>query len=154
MWLSVWWRVLRCHIRLKICALACVWPEVCPLSPSLQGEINGLLIKAEVEGADVLTSNSHLHPSVAHLLLWSLFCILCPFADKIDDDLEMTMVCHRPEGLEQLEAQTNFSKRELQVLYRGFKNVSSRQALVFAHYQIKLWFCCMKISDVKWTQIE
>uniref|UniRef100_A0A674HKJ0 Potassium voltage-gated channel interacting protein 1 n=1 Tax=Taeniopygia guttata TaxID=59729 RepID=A0A674HKJ0_TAEGU len=26
------------------------------------------------------------------------------------------------EGLEQLEAQTNFTKRELQVLYRGFKN--------------------------------
>ncbi|XP_073343195.1 A-type potassium channel modulatory protein KCNIP1 isoform X3 [Pagrus major] len=37
----------------------------------------------------------------------------------------MTMVCHRPEGLDQLEAQTNFSKRELQVLYRGFKNVSA-----------------------------
>ncbi|XP_067103413.1 A-type potassium channel modulatory protein KCNIP1 isoform X2 [Osmerus mordax] len=34
----------------------------------------------------------------------------------------MTMVCHRPEGLDKLEAQTNFSKRELQVLYRGFKN--------------------------------
>lgn len=33
------------------------------------------------------------------------------------------MVCHRPEGLDQLEAQTNFSKRELQELYRGFKNV-------------------------------
>ncbi|XP_023184870.1 Kv channel-interacting protein 1 isoform X1 [Xiphophorus maculatus] len=42
--------------------------------------------------------------------------------DKADDDLEMTIVCHRPEGLDQLEAQTNFSKRELQVLYRGFKN--------------------------------
>ncbi|KAF3828314.1 hypothetical protein GH733_005011 [Mirounga leonina] len=42
--------------------------------------------------------------------------------DKIEDELEMTMVCHRPEGLEQLEAQTNFTKRELQVLYRGFKN--------------------------------
>ncbi|XP_058264892.1 Kv channel-interacting protein 1-like isoform X3 [Hemibagrus wyckioides] len=42
--------------------------------------------------------------------------------DKVDDDLEMTMVCHRPEGLDQLEAQTNFSKRELQELYRGFKN--------------------------------
>ncbi|KAM9495665.1 A-type potassium channel modulatory protein KCNIP1 isoform 4-T4 [Clarias gariepinus] len=42
--------------------------------------------------------------------------------DKLDDDLEMTMVCHRPEGLEQLKAQTNFSKRELQELYRGFKN--------------------------------
>lgn len=35
----------------------------------------------------------------------------------------MTMVCHRPEGLEQLEAQTNFTKQELQILYRGFKNV-------------------------------
>ncbi|XP_060219854.1 Kv channel-interacting protein 1 isoform X1 [Meriones unguiculatus] len=43
-------------------------------------------------------------------------------SDKIEDELEMTMVCHRPEGLEQLEAQTNFTKRELQVLYRGFKN--------------------------------
>lgn len=43
--------------------------------------------------------------------------------DQLDDDLEMTMVCHRPEGLDQLEAQTNFSKRELQELYRGFKNV-------------------------------
>ncbi|XP_062941985.1 Kv channel-interacting protein 1 isoform X3 [Cynocephalus volans] len=42
--------------------------------------------------------------------------------DKIEDELEMTIVCHRPEGLEQLEAQTNFTKRELQVLYRGFKN--------------------------------
>ncbi|XP_051926572.1 Kv channel-interacting protein 1-like isoform X6 [Hippocampus zosterae] len=45
-----------------------------------------------------------------------------PSRDNADDDLEMTMVCHRPEGLDQLEAQTNFSKRELQVLYRGFKN--------------------------------
>lgn len=44
-------------------------------------------------------------------------------ADKTDDELEMTMVCHRPEGLEQLEAQTNFTKQELQILYRGFKNV-------------------------------
>ncbi|KAK3521633.1 hypothetical protein QTP70_014719 [Hemibagrus guttatus] len=42
--------------------------------------------------------------------------------DKVDDELEMTMVCHRPEGLDQLEAQTNFTKQELQVLYRGFKN--------------------------------
>lgn len=54
---------------------------------------------------------------------------LCPLLpDKIEDELEMTMVCHRPEGLEQLEAQTNFTKRELQVLYRGFKNVRPPQA--------------------------
>ncbi|XP_053572143.1 Kv channel-interacting protein 1 isoform X2 [Bombina bombina] len=37
----------------------------------------------------------------------------------------MSIVCYRPEGLEQLEAQTNFTKRELQVLYRGFKNPGS-----------------------------
>uniref|UniRef100_A0A3P9JPI9 EF-hand domain-containing protein n=1 Tax=Oryzias latipes TaxID=8090 RepID=A0A3P9JPI9_ORYLA len=42
--------------------------------------------------------------------------------DNADDDFEMTVVCHRPEGLDKLEAQTNFNKRELQVLYRGFKN--------------------------------
>lgn len=35
----------------------------------------------------------------------------------------MTTVCHRPEGLDQLEAQSNFTKQELQILYRGFKNV-------------------------------
>uniref|UniRef100_A0A8C1XCP7 EF-hand domain-containing protein n=1 Tax=Cyprinus carpio TaxID=7962 RepID=A0A8C1XCP7_CYPCA len=45
-----------------------------------------------------------------------------PSSDKVDDDLELSVVCHRPEGLEKLEAQTNFSKKELQVLYRGFKN--------------------------------
>uniref|UniRef100_A0A3P9MN71 EF-hand domain-containing protein n=1 Tax=Oryzias latipes TaxID=8090 RepID=A0A3P9MN71_ORYLA len=42
--------------------------------------------------------------------------------DKTEDELEMTTVCHRPEGLDQLEAQTNFTKQELQILYRGFKN--------------------------------
>ncbi|KAM7162729.1 A-type potassium channel modulatory protein KCNIP1 isoform 1-T1 [Macrochelys suwanniensis] len=47
--------------------------------------------------------------------------------DKIEDELELTTVCYRPEGLEQLEAQTNFTKRELQVLYRGFKNVTPKQ---------------------------
>nr|XP_057934322.1 Kv channel-interacting protein 1b isoform X2 [Doryrhamphus excisus] len=45
-----------------------------------------------------------------------------PTRDKTDEELEMTTVCHRPEGLDQLEAQTNFSKQELQILYRGFKN--------------------------------
>ncbi|XP_038148240.1 Kv channel-interacting protein 1b isoform X2 [Cyprinodon tularosa] len=45
-----------------------------------------------------------------------------PSRDNADDELEMTTVCHRPEGLEQLEAQTNFTKQELQILYRGFKN--------------------------------
>ncbi|NXS61171.1 CSEN protein, partial [Brachypteracias leptosomus] len=39
-------------------------------------------------------------------------------------ELELSAVRHQPEGLEQLLAQTKFSKPELQSLYRGFKNVS------------------------------
>ncbi|XP_032081399.1 Kv channel-interacting protein 2 isoform X1 [Thamnophis elegans] len=42
--------------------------------------------------------------------------------NSIEDELELSTVCHRPEGLEQLQEQTKFSRKELQVLYRGFKN--------------------------------
>ncbi|KAM8880915.1 Kv channel-interacting protein 4 [Synchiropus picturatus] len=42
--------------------------------------------------------------------------------DSVEDELELTTARHRPEGLEQLEAQTQFSRKELQILYRGFKN--------------------------------
>ncbi|GCC38069.1 hypothetical protein chiPu_0016580, partial [Chiloscyllium punctatum] len=40
---------------------------------------------------------------------------------SIEDEFEPSTVCHRPEGLEQLQGQTKFTKKELQVLYRGFK---------------------------------
>ncbi|XP_057198392.1 Kv channel-interacting protein 4 isoform X4 [Triplophysa rosa] len=43
-------------------------------------------------------------------------------SDSVEDELELSAVRHRPEGLEQLEAQTRFSRKELQILYRGFKN--------------------------------
>uniref|UniRef100_A0A8C6TDM6 Potassium voltage-gated channel interacting protein 3 n=1 Tax=Neogobius melanostomus TaxID=47308 RepID=A0A8C6TDM6_9GOBI len=39
-----------------------------------------------------------------------------------DSDLELSTVRHQPEGLEQLQAQTKFTRKELQSLYRGFKN--------------------------------
>ncbi|XP_069610163.1 A-type potassium channel modulatory protein KCNIP2 isoform X1 [Ranitomeya imitator] len=42
--------------------------------------------------------------------------------DSVEDDFELSTVCHRPEGLEQLQEQSKFTKKELQVLYRGFKN--------------------------------
>ncbi|XP_060779882.1 Kv channel-interacting protein 4 isoform X1 [Neoarius graeffei] len=42
--------------------------------------------------------------------------------NSAEDELELSAVRHRPEGLEQLEAQTRFSRKELQILYRGFKN--------------------------------
>ncbi|XP_044039560.1 Kv channel-interacting protein 4 isoform X6 [Siniperca chuatsi] len=44
------------------------------------------------------------------------------YDDSVEDELELSAVRHRPEGLEQLEAQTRFSRKELQILYRGFKN--------------------------------
>lgn len=52
----------------------------------------------------------------SHLLVSS-------FPDSVEDELELSAVRHRPEGLEQLESQTRFSRKELQILYRGFKNV-------------------------------
>ncbi|XP_059906058.1 calsenilin-like isoform X2 [Gadus macrocephalus] len=42
--------------------------------------------------------------------------------ESCDMELELSMVRHQPEGLEQLQAQTAFTKKELQSLYRGFKN--------------------------------
>lgn len=53
----------------------------------------------------------------------SLFFSFSPI-DSSDSDLELSTVRHQPEGLEQLQAQTKFTKKELQSLYRGFKNVS------------------------------
>ncbi|KAI9543469.1 Kv channel-interacting protein 4 [Dissostichus eleginoides] len=47
---------------------------------------------------------------------------LCADVYSVEDELELSTVRHRPEGLEQLEAQTRFSRKELQILYRGFKN--------------------------------
>lgn len=48
-----------------------------------------------------------------------------PSTDSVEDELEMATVRHRPEALELLEAQSKFTKKELQILYRGFKNVSA-----------------------------
>lgn len=45
-------------------------------------------------------------------------------ADSVEDEFELSTVCHRPEGLDQLQEQSKFTRKELQVLYRGFKNVS------------------------------
>ncbi|XP_062838221.1 Kv channel-interacting protein 4 isoform X3 [Anolis carolinensis] len=42
--------------------------------------------------------------------------------NSVEDEMEMATVRHRPEALELLEAQSKFTKKELQILYRGFKN--------------------------------
>nr|XP_060643257.1 calsenilin isoform X2 [Anolis sagrei ordinatus] len=42
--------------------------------------------------------------------------------DSSDSELELSTIRHQPEGLDQLQLVTKFSKKELQSLYRGFKN--------------------------------
>lgn len=63
--------------------------------------------------------------STSCISCWAFpFCLL-HFADTVEDEMEMATVRHRPEALELLEAQSKFTKKELQILYRGFKNVST-----------------------------
>ncbi|XP_057212655.1 Kv channel interacting protein 3a, calsenilin isoform X1 [Triplophysa rosa] len=64
---------------------------------------------------------SILSLSALLLFLPPLFSSFSP-TDSSDSDLELSTVRHQPEGLEQLQAQTKFTKKELQSLYRGFKN--------------------------------
>ena len=46
------------------------------------------------------------------------------------DDLEMQSVRYKPEGLETLCRNTKFTKKELQIMYRGFKQVRIQSELV------------------------
>ncbi|XP_041885518.1 collagen alpha-1(II) chain-like [Corvus kubaryi] len=55
-------------------------------------------------------------------LLRGIFARGSLLADSSDADVELPSIRHQPEGLEQLLARTNFTKTELQSLYRGFKN--------------------------------
>ncbi|XP_028834349.1 Kv channel-interacting protein 4 [Denticeps clupeoides] len=43
-------------------------------------------------------------------------------SESVDDEQVEVPIQHRPETIEQLEALTLFTRRELQMLYRGFKN--------------------------------
>uniref|UniRef100_A0A671QSV9 Calsenilin-like n=1 Tax=Sinocyclocheilus anshuiensis TaxID=1608454 RepID=A0A671QSV9_9TELE len=56
------------------------------------------------------------------LVKWIIASAAPQGSNSADSDLELSMVRHQPEGLEQLQAQTKFTRKELQSLYRGFKN--------------------------------
>ncbi|XP_078535009.1 Kv channel-interacting protein 4 [Lissotriton helveticus] len=58
----------------------------------------------------------------ASLKLLHLLGLIDFSEDNVEDEMEMATVRHRPEALELLEAQTKFTRKELQILYRGFKN--------------------------------
>lgn len=70
------------------------------------------------------------HSSLSHFFspsfLSDFFLTPSLLEENAADEAELSTVCYRPEGLDRLVEQTNFSRKELQVLYRGFKNVSQR----------------------------
>lgn len=78
-----------------------------------------------------LTAVSSPFPSTLPFPLFVSFRVI----DSSDSDLELSMVRHQPEGLEQLQAQTQFTRKELQSLYRGFKNVRKQSAYLEAVHQ-------------------
>lgn len=85
----------------------------------------------------------------------SLPCVLLrlPLTDNADSDLELSMVRHQPEGLDQLQAQTQFTRKELQSLYRGFKNVrqrASQSGVVSQTHQLFFFFKSEKMSFWLW----
>ena len=47
------------------------------------------------------------------------------------DDLEMQVVRYKPESLDNLSLNTKFSRKELQIMYRGFKQVNLRHILLY-----------------------
>ncbi|XP_012497345.1 PREDICTED: calsenilin isoform X2 [Propithecus coquereli] len=65
------------------------------------------------------------------LVKWILSSAAPQGSDSSDSELELSTVRHQPEGLDRLQAQTKFTKKELQSLYRGFKNVN---ATTYAHF--------------------
>ncbi|XP_069983579.1 uncharacterized protein [Penaeus vannamei] len=48
------------------------------------------------------------------------------FSDHDPDDIELNVVRYKPDGIDALARTTKFSKKELQLMYRGFKAVSGR----------------------------
>lgn len=74
------------------------------------------------------------------------FFLLFPLTDSCDGDLELSMVRHQPEGLDQLQAQTKFTRKELQSLYRGFKNVWKPQTLTLRSQEwLIVWISCQGV---------
>lgn len=60
---------------------------------------------------------SHLYT-----LYWHCYYHVIPDADA--DELDIQVARYKPESLENLCKNTKFSKKELQIMYRGFKQVS------------------------------
>lgn len=59
--------------------------------------------------------------------------LLCSGRDDDDDETHVTRT--KPEGLDVLCRDTKFTRKELQIMYRGFKQVTG--FIVFYNFKIK-----------------
>nr|XP_032808277.1 Kv channel-interacting protein 4-like isoform X4 [Petromyzon marinus] len=94
-----------------------------------RNQVKAVCRRVEAESAEPLgkgTRSDGRHCTIKQRLLK---CIACARSNNstngqksTEDDLELSPMCHRPEGLEILQEQTKFNRKELQILYRGFKN--------------------------------
>ncbi|XP_046716870.1 Kv channel interacting protein 3b, calsenilin isoform X1 [Silurus meridionalis] len=92
-----------------------------------QKHVGGVLLsdadEQESGGGDKLTKPRPLcHYFMKCCLKWIINSRTAQITESADAELELAMVRHQPEGLEKLQAQTKFTRKELQSLYRGFKN--------------------------------
>ncbi|XP_074546299.1 A-type potassium channel modulatory protein KCNIP2-like [Halichoeres trimaculatus] len=79
---------------------------------------------------DLLTGNPPSKPhkkSIKQRFLKLIPCYRSSSSSSVNesnltDDGELATLSYRPEGIDRLVQQTSFSRKELQVLYRGFKN--------------------------------
>lgn len=55
--------------------------------------------------------------------IFLLYTWLICFVDNEVDELEIQIARYKPESLDSLVKTTKFSKKELQIMYRGFKQV-------------------------------
>lgn len=53
--------------------------------------------------------------------------VLC-IADEETDEFNFHIARYRPEELQKLASKTKFTRKEIQLMYRGFKQVSNKKA--------------------------
>ena len=55
----------------------------------------------------------------------NMYVDVCGLSDQEEDETEKQVARCKPEGLDALCRTTKFSRKELQIMYRGFKNVTT-----------------------------
>lgn len=127
--------ILWCLMTRKLEKIFCRISLILYILGNIQTFIGNVRIPS-VEVSQI--SNKHFIPFSCLLWIpigeqWLFLRLWFSSTDSVEDELEMATVRHRPEALELLEAQSKFTKKELQILYRGFKNVRTSFLTLFSH---------------------